>query len=348
MIRQSLTAYGAPLEQTSATLPEPKGAEVLLRVARCGVCHSDLHLQDGHFDLGGGKTLDIAGGRQLPFTLGHEILGHVEAAGPEAQGLSADKPYAVYAWIGCGRCERCAGGFEHLCDAPQQIGINRDGGYASHVMVPHPRYLLDASGIDPDIAGSYMCSGLTAYGAMAKALPFLRGRPLMILGLGGVGMMGLEIARALAGVPVGGADIALGKREAAVKAGAAAVFDPAAPGARKSVLAAIGACGAAIDFVGSEASLAFAQGVVGKGGAVVVVGLMGGTFSLPVPFFPLRELAILGSYVGTLQQARELIDLVKQRRIAPIPIASRPLAEANAALEDLRAGRVIGRTVLRP
>ena len=87
MLRQSLIDYGKPLEATEAETPAPKGSEVLLRVSHCGVCHSDLHLQDGYFDLGGGQKLDVRGNRPLPFTLGHEIAGTVEAAGPEAQGV---------------------------------------------------------------------------------------------------------------------------------------------------------------------------------------------------------------------------------------------------------------------
>lgn len=105
---------------------------------------------------------------------------------------------------------------------------------------------------------------------------------------------------------------------------------------------------AAIDFVGAESTLDFAQGAVGKAGAVVVAGLLGGRFSIPIPMFPLRQLAILGSYVGTLAEARELIGLVKQGRIAPIPVDVRPLAAANAAIADLRCGRVLGRVVLEP
>ena len=349
MIRQSLTAYGEPLAETETTLPEPKGSEVLIRVASCGVCHSDLHLQDGFFDLGEGKKLDIKLGRKLPFTLGHEIAGHVEKAGPEAQNVYRQKFYVVYPWCGCGKCERCNKGQEHLCDAPRQLGINIDGGYASHVLVPHPRYLIDAEGIDASLAGSYMCSGLTAFSAIRKVQRFLsENGSLMIVGLGGVGMMGLEIARSLTSGSLYAADIASGKREAALALGAAAAFDPAAPDARKSVVKQAGLMEAAIDFVGSEASLNFAQSVVGKGGAVVIVGLMGGKFSLPVPMFPLRELTLTGSYVGSLAEARELVTLVREGRVRPIPVNERPLADANAVFTDLRAGTVSGRVVLRP
>jgi D-arabinose 1-dehydrogenase-like Zn-dependent alcohol dehydrogenase len=349
MIRQSLLAYGAPLTETAAPLPDPKGSEVLLKVSSCGVCHSDIHLQDGYFDLGDSKRLDIAPGRKLPFTLGHEISGHVESAGPEAGEFRRGRFYVVYPWCGCGKCRRCGGGDEHLCDTPRQLGINVDGGYASHVLVPHPRYLIDAEDVDARLAGSYMCSGLTAYSAIRKAERYLEGAgSLMIVGLGGVGMMGLEIARALTDGRKYAADVVAGKRDAALSRGAEAAFDPAAPDARKAVLKETGPVNAAIDFVGSEASLSFAQGIVGKGGAVIIVGLMGGKFTLPVPMFPLRELTLSGSYVGSLAEARELMALVRAGRIRPIPVDERPLSKANVALADLRAGNVTGRVVLRP
>ena len=349
MIRQSLTAYGSPLAETKALLPEPRGSEVLVRVSSCGVCHSDLHLQDGFFDLGDGKRLDIAAGRKLPFTLGHEISGHVESAGPEAGEIDRTAFHVVYPWCGCGNCERCRNGAEHLCDAPRQLGINVDGGYASHVLVPHPRYLIAAEGVDAKLAGSYMCSGLTAYSAIRKAERYLKDNgSLMIVGLGGVGMMGLEIARAITGARKFAADVVAGKRNTALSLGAEAAFDPAAPDARKAVLKQAGTMAAAIDFVGSDASLNFAQSVVGKGGAVIIVGLMGGKFSLPVPMFPLRELTLSGSYVGSLAEASELMALVRTGRVRPIPVDERPLNAANAALADLRAGSVTGRVVLRP
>lgn len=344
---QSMTAYGEPLVPRDPPTPAPSGTELLLRVSHCGLCHSDLHLHDGYFELGEGKRLDVTSGRTLPFTLGHEIAGHVEARGPEADPVDTSRRYAVYPWIGCGACERCRAGDEHLCNTPRQLGITVDGGFATHVLAPHARYLIDVEGIAPEIAGSFMCSGLTAYSGIRKALPYLRGGPLLIMGLGGVGMMGLQIARALTDAPVFAADIDGRKREAAAAMGATAV-DPAAEGARRTLMRSAGPMAAAIDFVGAESTLDFAQGAVGKAGAVVVAGLLGGRFSIPIPMFPLRQLAILGSYVGTLAEARELIGLVKQGRIAPIPVDVRPLAAANAAIADLRCGRVLGRVVLEP
>ena len=349
MHRQSLVDYGKPLQPTEAPTPQPKGSEVVLRVSHCGVCHSDVHLQDGYFDLGGGQKLDVRGNRPMPFTLGHEIAGTVEAAGPDAQGVAKGKRYAAYPWIGCGTCGLCARGDEHLCNAPRVLGVTVDGGYASHVVVPHPRYLLDVEGIAPEIAGALMCSGLTGYGAVKKAIPYLRAGPLLIVGLGGVGMMGLQFARALTDKPILVADIDAAKREAALKLGAADAFDAADPGARKAIAKASGGgVGAAVDFVGSDKSLAFAHGPVAKGGAAIVVGLFGGGFAMPVPMFPLRALTIMGSYVGSPAEAAEMLALVKAGKVAPIPVELRPLDRTSATLDDLRNGKIVGRVVVTP
>jgi D-arabinose 1-dehydrogenase-like Zn-dependent alcohol dehydrogenase len=291
----------------------------------------------------------VRGLRPLPFTFGHEIAGTVEATGPEAQGVPKGKRYAAYPWIGCGACAVCARGDEHLCNAPRALGVTVDGGYATHVLVPHPRYLLDVEGIAPEIAGPLMCSGLTGYSAVKKALPYLRSGPLLIVGLGGVGMMGLQFARALTDAPILAADIDPAKREAALKLGAREAFDPTDAGARKAIAKASGGgVGAAVDFAGSDRSLGFCQSVVAKGGAAIVVGLLGGSFTLPVPMFPLRALTVMGSYVGSPAEAHEMMALVRAGRIAPIPVETRPLSETSRSLDDLRAGRIVGRVVITP
>jgi D-arabinose 1-dehydrogenase-like Zn-dependent alcohol dehydrogenase len=347
LVRQSLTAYGAPLCETVVDAPEPRGSEVLVRVERCGVCHSDLHVQDGYFRLDRDNKLDISKGRALPFTLGHEIAGVVDRIGPDAQGEArpGDR-VAVYPWIGCGTCRACRHGEENNCAASRHLGINVDGGYATHVLVAHPRYLIDYAPLAPAYAAALMCSGLTAYAALQRLTQQASRGPLLLIGLGGVGSMGLALARTLFDVPPLVADIDAGKREAALAAGAAAAFDPRDPGARKAVLAMTGGVYAACDFVGSDASLTFATGVLARGGKVVVTGLIGGGFTTAVAMFPIKAMTIEGTLTGTLAQARELIAIAQGGKLAPIPIGERPLADAQAALDDLRAGKVTGRVVL--
>jgi alcohol dehydrogenase len=345
--RQSLVAYGQPLRETTAERPIPHGSEVLVRITCCGVCHSDLHVQDGYFALGGDRRLDITKDRALPFTLGHEIAGVIEAAGENAEGAVVGRQVAIYPWIGCGQCAACRAGEENMCSAHHHLGVAVDGGYASYVMVPHPRYLIDHAPLAPSFAGPLMCSGLTAYGALKRLGSHVERGPALLVGLGGVGMMGLALARVLFREAPLVADIDAEKRKAALGAGAAQAFDPADPQTRKAILAASGGgLFAVCDFVGSDKSLQFATGVLARGGKVVVTGLLGGSFSIPAAMFGIKAITIEGTLTGTLAQARELIALARSGKIAPIPTQARPLDQAQTALDDLRAGRVVGRTVL--
>jgi propanol-preferring alcohol dehydrogenase len=346
MHRQSLLAYGQPLCETIVDCPQPRGTEVLVRIERCGVCHSDLHLQDGYFALGGDKRLDITKDRALPFTLGHEIAGVIESAGADAEGATVGRRVAVYPWIGCGSCAACRAGEENLCSAHRHLGISADGGFASHVLIPHPRYLIEYAPLSAAFAGPLMCSGLTAYGALKHLGERAEHGPILLVGLGGVGMMGLAIARALFRQPPIVADIDAGKRDAAIAAGAAAAYDPSDPQARRAIVSATGGVLAACDFVGSDRSLQFSTGVLARGGKVVVTGLLGGTFSMAAAMFAIKAMTIEGTLTGTLAQAHELIALARAGKIAPIPTHDRPLKDAQAALDDLRAGKVVGRTVL--
>ncbi len=345
--RLSLTAYEAPLCETIADCPTPQGSEVLVRIDRCGVCHSDLHMQDGYFLLGDGKRLDVRAGRTLPFTLGHEIAGTVESAGPQASAAKPGAKVAVYPWIGCGQCAACRAGEENLCSTNRHLGISADGGFATHVLVPHPRYLIDYAPLSASFAGALMCSGLTAYSALKRLLDHAKRGPALLVGMGGVGMMGLSIARAMFPHAPIVADIDAGKREAALRAGAAAAFDPADPEARRAIVKSTGGgVFAAVDFVGSDKSLAFASGALAKGGKVVITGLLGGNFATPVAMFPLKAMTIEGTLTGTLEETNEVMALARAGKIAAPPIAERPLGEAQAALDDLRGGRVVGRVVL--
>src|ERR1700733_11878540 len=268
--RQSLVAYGQPLCETVVDCPAPHGSEVLVRIERCGVCHSDLHLQDGYFALGGDKKLDVTAGRTLPFTLGHEIAGVIESAGAEADGASIGRRVAVFPWIGCGVCAACGAGEENLCSADRHLGIVVDGGFATHVLVPHPRYLLDYAPLSPSFAGPLMCSGLTAYAPLKRLAARNKDVPVLLVGLGGVGMMGLAIARVLFHQAPIVADIDPAKRAAALAAGAAQAFDPSDREARRAILAATGGVVAACDFVGSDKSLQFPTRGPPRGGKACV------------------------------------------------------------------------------
>jgi D-arabinose 1-dehydrogenase-like Zn-dependent alcohol dehydrogenase len=349
MKSQQVVEYGKPLQEIEAATPEPSGREVLVRVEACGVCHSDVHLWEGHFDLGGGQQLDVTRGRPLPFTFGHEIVGEVVSLGPDAGGVAPGDRRVVYPWIGCGDCPVCASGEEHLCPLSAALGVGRPGGYADHVLVPDARYLFDPGDVPIGLAGTYACSGITAYSALQKAKALAGGRHLLIVGAGGVGMAGLALAREVVDAEIWVADIDPAKRDAAREAGADHVVDSADADAVKQVMTGTGGgAAAAVDFVGAESSAAFGWNTLARGGKLVIVGLFGGAFSAPLPFFPIKAVTVQGSYVGSPGEMAELMALVRAGRVPPIPVETRPLADVNRTLEDLRAGRIVGRVAVRP
>src|SRR5665647_3859437 len=182
MRRQSLVKFDAPLCETIVDTPKPQGNEVLVRIERCGLCHSDLHIQDGYADLGGGKKLDTTRGMTLPFTLGHEIAGVVDEVGPDASKDLIGKKVAVFPWIGCGKCRDCLAGDENLCARNRYLGVALDGGFASHVLVPDAKYLLDYDPLPVNMAATLMCSGVTAYGALKRLVDRPRQRNLLLIG----------------------------------------------------------------------------------------------------------------------------------------------------------------------
>lgn len=346
-----VTESGAPLQMIERPTPTPSGTEVLLRVVAAGVCHSDLHIWDGYYELGGGKRLQLSErGIKLPLTMGHENVGEVVAVGPDAKGVKMGEVRLAHPWMGCGECKVCRRGDENLCLKPRNLGVFSAGGYATHMMVPHPRYLFAIGDMPPEKAAPLACSGITAFSALKKVPEaVLRDELIVIIGAGGVGLMGLTLARAMGGRGTIVVDIDPGKREAAKQAGAIATIDGGATDAVKQIQAATGGgAWAVIDFVGASATARLGVDSLIKGGKLIIVGLFGGDITVPTPFFPMRAMAIHGSYVGSLTEMAELLDLVRRTGLPPIPVATRPLAEVNAALNDLRAGKVVGRVVVMP
>jgi D-arabinose 1-dehydrogenase-like Zn-dependent alcohol dehydrogenase len=341
---------GEPLQCNEYPTPAPKGTEVLLKVIAAGVCHSDLHLSDGYFDLGGGKRLSVVDrGMRLPVTLGHENVGEVAAVGPDAHGVTIGDRRLVDPWMGCGECGVCRRGDEQLCTKPTSLGVFRDGGYSDFLMVPHPRYLFDIGDIPPERAAPLACSGVTTYSALKKVGPTLTTNPVVIIGAGGLGLMCLALHKAMGGHSAVVVDIDPAKREAAKRAGAVAVIDGGANDAAKQIVAATdGGAWAAIDLVGSAATVRLGINSLAKGGKLILVGLYGGEITLSLPPFPMRAISLQGSYTGSLTETAELIELVKRTGLPPVPVATRPLTDVNAVLGELRAGKIIGRVVLTP
>lgn len=345
----ALVAFGQPLREIERPDPTPQGTEVLVRVRRCGVCHSDIHISEGYFNYGDGQKFRMADrGMELPTTLGHEVLGEVVAAGPDAADAPMGKTMLVHPWIGCGSCRACREERENDCAAMKPIGVLRDGGYATHVIVPHPKFLVDIEGIDLTVVTPYACSGVTVFSALKKALPVEDDEWLCIMGAGGLGLTAVSIAKAMGAERIVSVDIDDAKLEAARDIGADQVLNPKDCDDPVATLTEMtgGMLLAVVDTVGSEKTSNLGILSLRKTGRYVVVGLYGGTLKMPLPMLPQKALTVRGSYVGSCRDLRELIDLVRTGKVKPIPVATRPLDQADATLRDLAEGKIVGRVVL--
>lgn len=348
----AIVRHGEPLEHITLPTPVPVGREVLVAVTHAGVCHSDLHLIEGGYDLGSRGMLDLAKrGLKLPMIPGHEIVGRVVSWGPDADAseLKVGDVRLVFPWVGCGICARCRQDEQNLCLTTKPIGMATNGGYATHVLVPEAKFLLDIEGLDPALASTYACSGVTVYGAIRKVMPLVAEEMVVVIGSGGLGLNAVVILRALGHEHVCVVDNSAAKLEAARQQGAEktvlATDDLAA-----TTAAIVEACGGVvwsiIDTVNGSKTAHFAFDALSKGGKLIQVGLFGGELKLPLPLMPAKSATLRGSYVGSLVELREVIALAKSGALPAIPIACRPLSEANAALHDLHDGKVVGRIVL--
>jgi propanol-preferring alcohol dehydrogenase len=349
MLMFQVCTCGEPLQRNEGPTPAPKGTEVLLKILAAGVCHSDLHLADGYFDLGGGKKMSLQDrGMKLPVTLGHENVGEVVAVGPDVKDVKIGARMLADPWIGCGSCGACQRNEDNLCAAMRSLGVFSNGGYADYMIVPHPRYLFDIGDLDPARAAPLACSGVTTFGALKK-VPTLQREPTVIIGAGGLGLMCLALHQKMDGHSAIVVDIDPAKRDAAKKAGAVAVVDPKAADAVDQIKALTkGGAWAVIDLVGSSQSARLGYDSLVKGGKYIIVGLFGGDLTVSLPPIPMRALTIQGSYVGSVPEMAELMDLVRRKGPPDVPVSTRPLDDVNAVHNELRAGKVVGRVVLTP
>jgi D-arabinose 1-dehydrogenase-like Zn-dependent alcohol dehydrogenase len=349
VISYDIVEHGKPLQRVMKDTPKPQGAEVLVRVTRSGVCHSDLHIWDGYFDLGGGKRFYVKDRRCVPpWTLGHEPFGIVEALGPDARGVKVGEKKLVYPWIGCGKCATCAAGQDNYCLQHRFLGVSRPGAYSTHVLVPDAKYLIAADGVEDGFAATLACSGLTVYSAIRK-LPTLTDRDwVVVLGCGGLGLIAISTLRALGIERVIACDVDEAKFTAATAAGARETVSSrdAATALAQIQKSAGGAVAGALDFVGMPATFNLGTASLAKGGRYVLCGLFGGEVTVSLPPIAQRAISIMGSYVGNPQELREVVALAQSGKLKSTPVETRPATEVNRTMQELQAGKILGRVVL--
>ena len=341
-----------PLQVSEMETPRAQGPEVIVGVAAAGVCHSDLHLWEGGYDMGDGTFLKVTDrGVKYPVTPGHEIAGTVEEIGPDVAGVKVGDQVLVYPWLGCGSCKTCRSGSENLCESPRSIGLFQDGGYAESVRVPHYRYLADASGLNLDSATSLACAGLTGFTAVKKANA---NSPefIVVIGAGGLGLMGIQIAKAITKAKIVCVDLDDSRLQVAREMGADHTVNSkeAGPDTASRIMSICGGRGAdsVIDFVNAPNTASIGLAVLRKRGSLVLVGLFGGSLSISLVTIPLKSITIQGAYTGSYADMVELIGLARQGVINPRITKRYALDDANQAVEDLRTRKISGRAVINP
>ncbi|MDH5463237.1 MAG: alcohol dehydrogenase [Nitrosopumilus sp.] len=345
-----ITGPNQPLAISSIETPTPRGNQVLVKVKSVGVCHSDLHLWEGGYDLGDGQFMKVTDrGVKYPVTPGHEIVGVVEDFGNDVTGISKGDEVLVFPWVGCGECPACKVENENLCDTPKSLGVFQDGGYSDYALIPNFKYLAKLDGVNPDAATSLACSGLTAYTAIKKSN---QNSPefLVIVGAGGLGLMGIQIAKAITKAKIICVDLDDQKLETAKEMGADFTVNSKDPETAKKILSICNNKGAdsVVDFVNAPPTAKLDFAVLRKRGNLILVGLFGGSIELSLVTIPLKSIMIQGAYTGNYHDMVELLDLARKGIINPVISKRYALDEANNALEDLKARKIIGRAVINP
>jgi propanol-preferring alcohol dehydrogenase len=344
MLAVRLHAPGEPLRVEEVPTPEPRGTEVRIRVAGCGVCRTDVHIADG-----------IQRRVELPVTLGHEVAGWIEAAGREAGPLlrrlrlAEGDAVVVFGGWGCGECRDCRDDAEQRCERSRAPGFQVDGGYAERMLVPHPRHLVPLRHLDPVNAGPLADAAVTSHRAVRRAGPWLgAGARVLVIGAGGLGQFALQHLRL---VPEVGRDLVIavreldpGRLERASELGADVGLLAAEPEMVREALG--GAADVVLDFVGTDGTLAHAVSVVAPGGLVALVGEAGGSVRFGDAGTP-PEASLTTVAWGSRDDLREVVRLAERGRLR-WEVETMPLVEAATAHARLRAGEVRGRLVLVP
>lgn len=321
-------------------MPTVGPRDALVRVRACGVCHTDLHLADGLF-----KTF---GYDPFPLIPGHEIAGEVESWGCEVSGWRQGDRVAVYWWHSCGRCRCCLTGEEESCleglAKMQATGLTRNGGYAPWVSVPADCLLPLPPEIEFAAAAPFGCAGLTVYAGLVNA-GLRPGRRVAILGLGGLGHLGLQIARAM-GAEVVALTSSESKQEIAARLGAHHVLLATGRdfGKRLRELGGVDvAVSTTMDF---QAIRDVMDGLLPQG-TLVLAALTAGRLPIDPRTFVLAQQRVMGSFLGSRAQLQELLHLAAMHGIRPL-VERYPLEQVHDVYQRLRENKVQFRAVLEP
>ena len=331
-----LHEFQKPLVIEEVPRPQLEPGDVLIKVEACGVCHSDLHVADGDWS-------QLAAIVKRPLILGHEIAGRVIEKGGDVRDLQiGDRAGVPWVHWTCGECEFCLEGNENLCPRQKITGVTMDGGYAELVKAPASHTLKIPDGLSSVEAAPLFCAGVTVFRALKRAR-VTPGQRLAVFGVGGLGHLAVQIGREL-GADVAAIDISDEKLALAKSLGASTVLNAASTNVVKELR---GKGGVHVALVASAAKAAYdtAFSCLRPTGTLLVVGLPAENICFPPILMAAAEVRIQASAVGTRQDLRDVLALAAAGKIR-CRVGTRPLSDANQALDLLRSGQVSGRVVL--
>src|ERR1700751_4716915 len=333
-----LHEFKQPLTIEEVARPKPDAHEVLIEVQACGVCHSDLHVASGDWP----QIVPIT---KKPLILGHEIAGRVVEKGAAVNQLEIGDRVGV-PWVHwtCGECEFCREGNENRCAKQQITGVTVDGGYAEFVKAPASHALKIPDGLSSVDAAPLFCAGVTVYRALKHA-GIHPGQRLAVFGVGGLGHLAVQIGQGL-GATVSAIDVSGEKLEHAKGLGASVTLNAANVNVVKELRRA-GGVHAALVTSAAKAAYDTAFACVRPTGMLLVVGLPSESLCFPAIQMAALEVRIQASSVGTREDLVAVLAMGAAGKVR-CHTASRPLAQVNEVLEQVRQGKVRGRLVLVP
>nr|GID87628.1 oxidoreductase [Actinoplanes derwentensis] len=318
-----MTQWGTPPETVTVPDPEPGPGEVLVRVASCGLCRSDLTMR--HIPAAAGEAL----GWRMPFTLGHETAGWIAGTG---------EPVALVSPTSCGTCRYCLRGQDSGCPHGRAgRGYGRDGGLAEFVLVSDRRALLPLGDLDPRHAGPLTDAGATAHHAVRRVLPRLSaGGTAVVIGAGGLGAFAIQFLRALAPATVIAVDPLPARRAHADRIGAHQTVPELPKRLRADVV---------LDFVGTDQTITAGIGAVRTGGAFGLIGSAGGRFGGPWFTGLPRDGEVFTFQGSSIADAQDVIALARAGLIDN-QVQEFAFGEIDRAYAELAAGTLTGRAVI--